>query len=121
MILCKPCIEHPLESPVVDLNHFEIIRKTCEYLKVKESEVLSKNRKNEYVIARMIIVDLLLNQSSFKYTLTQIAEILGKRDHTTIIHSRNALRNWILTDETMRTLLKNIHLYVFNSLRYFKF
>jgi hypothetical protein len=26
-----------------------------------------------------------------------------------------------MTDETMRTILKNAHLNVFNSLRYFKF
>ena len=121
MILCAPCVEHPLESPEIDLNHFEIIRKACEYLNLKESEVLSKSRKSEYVIARMIIVDLLLNQCSFKYSLTRIAEIMGKRDHSTIIYNREELRNWVTTDETMLTLLKNVHLHVFNSLRYFKF
>jgi chromosomal replication initiator protein len=121
MILCNPCIEHPLESPEIDLNHFEIIRKACKYLNVKESDVLSKCRKSELVIARMIIVDLLLNQESFKYSLTRIAEIIGKRDHSTIIYNRDELRNWVETDETMRTLLKNTHLNVFNSLRYFKF
>jgi chromosomal replication initiation ATPase DnaA len=121
MILCKPCIEHPLESPVVNLNHFEIIRKACEYLNVKESDVLSKCRKSEFVIARMIIIDLLLNQQSFIYTLKFIGSIMGKRDHTTIIYNRDELRNWVSTDESMQTLLKNTHLHVFNSLRYFNF
>jgi chromosomal replication initiation ATPase DnaA len=121
MIFCKPCVEHPLESPEVNLNHFEIIRKACEYLNLKESDVLSRCRKSEYVIARMIIVDLLLNQKSFYYSLTRIAQIMNKRDHSTIIYNRDELYNWVTTDETMRTLLKNTHLHVFNSLRYFKF
>lgn len=121
MILCTPCIEHPLESPVVDLNHFEIIRKACEYLNLKESDVLSKCRRSEFVIARMIIVNLLLNQKSFYYSLTRIAEIMGKRDHSTIVYNRDEFRNWVTTDEAMQTLLKNTHLHVFNSLRYYNF
>jgi chromosomal replication initiator protein len=121
MILCNPCIEHPLESPEVDLNHFEIIRKACQYLNLKESDVISNKRYREFVVARMIIIDLLLNQESFIYTLKSIGKILGGRDHTTIIHNRQVLRDWVETDEGMRTLLKNVHLHVFNSLRYFKF
>jgi len=121
MILCTPCFEHPLESPELNLNHFEIIRKACEYLKVKESDVVSNKRYRELVIARMIIIDLLLNQKSFFYTLKSVGQILGGRDHTTIIHNKHSLKDWIETDETMKTLLKNVHLHVFNSLRYFKF
>jgi chromosomal replication initiator protein len=121
MILCNPCVEHPLESPVIDLNHFEIIRKVCEYMSVNESKVLSKSREYKMVMTRFVIIDCLLNQQSFKYTLKEIGQMLGGRDHTTVIHSRDALRDWVNTDETMRTILKNTHLHVFNSLRYFKF
>lgn len=121
MILCKPCIEHPLESPELDLNHFEIIRKVCEFMQVNESKVLSKSREYKMVMARFCIVDCLLNQQSFKYTLKEIGQMLGGRDYTTVIHSRDALRDWVNTDETMRNILKNTHLHVFNSLRYFNF
>ena len=121
MILCTPCIEHPLESPEIDLNHFTIIRKACEYLKLKESEVLGKCRNREYVNARMIIVDLLLNQRCFVYTLKFIGSIMGNRDHTTIIHNREVLKDLIETDDAMRTLVKNVHLNVFNSLRYYNY
>lgn len=121
MILCKPCIEHPLESPIVNLNHFEIIRKACEYLNLKESDVISKKRYREFVTGRMIIIDLLLNQQSFVYTLKFIGSMLGNRDHTTIIHNRETIKDLIETDEAMRTLVKNVHLNVFNSLRYFNY
>jgi chromosomal replication initiation ATPase DnaA len=121
MILCTPCVEHPLESPELNLNYREIIRKACEYLKLNESDVISKKRNRELVIARMIIIDLLLNQKCFVYTLSFIGKVLNKRDHTTIIHNRNTLKDWVETDEAMQTLLKNAHLNVFNSLRYFKF
>lgn len=121
MILCKPCVEHPLESPVIDLNHFEIIRKVCDFMHVKESQVLGKSREYKMVITRFLIVDCLLNQQSFKYTLKEIGQMLGGRDHTTIIHSREALKDWVKTDETMRNILKNTHLEVFNSLRYFNY
>lgn len=121
MILCKPCVEHPLESPLIDLNHFEIIRKACNYLQLNENDVLSKKRNRELVYARMIIIDMLLNQQSFVYTLQKIATILNKRDHTTIIHNRDVLKDLVETDEAMRNLVKNVHLNTFNSLRYFNY
>lgn len=121
MIFCKPCVEHPLESPALQLNHFEIIRKACDYLKIKESDMLSNSRKRPLVVARMIVVDLLLSQKCFFYTLDSLGKILGGRHHSTIIYNRDELRNWISTDDTMKTLLKNTHLHVFNSLRYFNF
>jgi chromosomal replication initiator protein len=121
MILCKPCTDHPLESPEIDLTHFEIIRKVCEFMQVKESQVLSKSREYKMVMTRFLIVDCLLKQRSNKYTLKEIGQMLGGRDHTTVIHSRDALRDWVYTDETMRNILKNVHLNVFNSLRYFNF
>ena len=121
MIMCTPCVEHPLESPEIDLNHFEIIRKACDYLKIKESDLLSNCRKRPLVVARMIVVDLLLNQKCFVYTLQSLGEILGGRHYSTIIYNRDELRNWISTDDAMKTLLKNTHLHVFNSLRYYNF
>ena len=121
MILCNPCIEHPLESPETNLNHFEIIRKVCEFMKVPEARVIGKSREHKMVMTRFIIIDCLLNQRSNKYTLKEIGQMLGNRDHTTVIHSRDALRNWVNTDETMFNILKNVHLNVFNSLRYFNY
>lgn len=121
MILCNPCVEHPLESAELNLNHYEIIRRACKYLKLNEYDVISKKRYRELVNARMIIVDLLLNQQSFIYTLKFIGGIMGNRDHTTIIHNRETIKDLIETDEAMRTLVKNVHLNVFNSLRYFNY
>ena len=69
----------------------------------------------------MIIVNLLLNQKSFYYSLTRIAQIMGKRDHSTIIYNRDEFRNWVTTDEAMQTLLKNTHLHVFNSTNMIQF
>lgn len=121
MILCAPCVDHPLESPVIDLNHFEIIRKVCNYMCVNEAKVLGKSREYKMVMTRFLIVDCLLKQRTFKYTLKEIGQMLGGRDHTTVIHSRDALRDWVKTDETMYNILKNVHLNVFNSLRYFNY
>ncbi len=52
---------------------------------LKEEEILSHSRKRELVKPRQIIMYLLREEMG--YAFTNIAEKMGQRDHTTVIHA----------------------------------
>ena len=67
-----------------DSKSFIIRRVVAEELKVNVSQILSPSRLAVYVKARMIICHLLRYNTDL--TLMRIAKIIGRKDHTTIIH-----------------------------------
>jgi hypothetical protein len=69
----------------------------------------SKLRERDIVELRSIFCHM---ARSMKYNLTAIGELLGNRDHTTIIHNVNAFCDLVETNESFRlkyfTILKYI-------------
>ncbi len=63
----------------------EVIKKIASFYDLKESEILGHSRKQELVKPRQIVMYLL--REELRYSYTSIAEKLGNRDHTTIIHA----------------------------------
>ena len=70
--------EKPLE---VD----EIIDAVCTHFNVTTSDVNSRSRKREYVMARQ--VSMYLAQKHTKMPASRIGKMVGGRDHSTVIHS----------------------------------
>jgi chromosomal replication initiator protein len=60
----------------------------------------SKSRKREVVELRMMFCFL---ARSMKYKLGTIGELLGARDHTTVIHNVSTFLNLMETDEQFRS------------------
>ena len=63
----------------------EVIKKIISFYDLNESEILGHSRKKELVKPRQIVMYLLRNE--LKYSYTNIAEKMGNRDHTTVIHA----------------------------------
>ena len=63
----------------------EVIKKIASFYDLSESEILGHSKKKELVKPRQIVMYLL--REEFKYSYTNIAEKIGNRDHTTIIHA----------------------------------
>lgn len=63
----------------------EVIKKIVSFYDLNESEILGHSRKKELVKPRQIVMYLLRNE--LKYSYTNIAEKMGNRDHTTVIHA----------------------------------
>lgn len=81
---CEPCTKHPFTKRKL-ITEEMVIDKTCEYLNVPKSKVLSKDRHSHIAEARQIICHILRND--LKYTYIRIKEVMNYRDHTTAIHS----------------------------------
>ena len=67
-----------------------IIKNICKKNFITDNELLSKKRNANLVIARVELVEILRNK--LKLSFPMIGEILGKRDHTTIIHLYKKIR-----------------------------
>lgn len=63
----------------------EVIKKIVSFYDLKEDDVLGHSRKKELVKPRQIVMYLL--REELRYSYTSIAEKLGNRDHTTVIHA----------------------------------
>ncbi|MFA5360730.1 MAG: chromosomal replication initiator protein DnaA [Candidatus Paceibacterota bacterium] len=63
----------------------EVIKKIASFYDLTENEILGHSRKKELVKPRQIVMYLLREELGYSYT--NIAEKIGNRDHTTVIHA----------------------------------
>jgi len=63
----------------------EVVRRISQYYEIPEKSIYEKTRKKEVVKPRQIIMYMLREEFSISYP--SIGEKLGGRDHTTVIHS----------------------------------
>ena len=78
--------------------------------------VVSNSRKKQYAEARHIICDILHNH--VQCTLREIGELLGGRDHTTVINSINKIKDWCYDTDFREHYIK-LHKGIFGHTRFF--
>lgn len=87
-----------IESKYISVAHkqYNIISAVCGYYKVEYYDLTTKSRKRKFVEPRMIIIWLLRKYTNL--SLKTIGAMFGNRDHSTMIHSAEAIKNLIDTD-----------------------
>ena len=83
-----------------------IIKKIADYYDIQEESMYEKTRKREVVKPRQIIMYLLREDYHISYPM--IGEKLGGRDHTTVMHSCDKIKNEIVNDQTLREEIEEI-------------
>lgn len=85
----------------------EYITKTvCEFFNIDENKIRDKNRKKEIALARQIA--MYLSKSLTKSSLKTIGLHFGGRDHSTVIHAHNSIKELINTDSSLRETVASI-------------
>lgn len=84
----------------------QIIEKTAKYFDIKTSEIKSSSRSQYIVIPRQIAMYLLRTELHLSYP--QVAHELGRKDHTTAIHSVAKIEKKIKLDITIREKVDEI-------------
>lgn len=77
-----------------------IISAVGQQYQVKTSDLVGESRKAEFVLPRQIIMYLL--REELQIPLEKIGELLGGRDHTTIIHGSEKIRQLFNIDEGVK-------------------
>lgn len=91
--------DHPL---TID----DILEKVCGHFRVEQRHVFSKSRKREYVQARQ--VSMYLAQKYTKMPAGRIGQLIGNRDHSTVIHSCNTIEKRLKIDKAFSAELNSI-------------
>ena len=88
----------------------EIINAVSFETKIKLRDIRQDNRKKQIVLARHLIMYFLKTITNLPYE--DIARLLGKKDHTTVMHAVSKIINQIPKDESLRRRVEAIKNYL---------
>lgn len=84
----------------------DIVDMSCRYFKIERRQMVSRNRKRNIVTPRHMIQSGISN--IFKqFTLTDVGNATGKKDHTTVIHAKRSIRNLCDTEPDVKSVYEN--------------
>ncbi len=83
-----------------------IIQVVSEHFGVDPDDIISKKRNSEFVLPRQIIMYLCRTLTGD--SLQNIGKILGKKDHTTVIHGINKITAELQTNEELKNKIEII-------------
>ena len=80
-----------------------IINVVSEHFGIRPEDIASKKRKSEFVLPRQIVMYLCRELTETSYV--NIGKLLGKKDHTTIMHGVNKITAELKTNEELKNKL----------------
>ena len=82
------------------LRPIQLISLVAKHFDFKNKDLLGKSRKAELVLARHIAIHLLRNELGLQ--LEKVGELMGGRDHTTIMHANEKIKQEFEVNQTVR-------------------
>lgn len=101
----RALIKHNIK-PSRGISIEEVVRRIAQYYEVAEKSIYEKTRKKEVVKPRQVIMYVL--REEFNASYPSIGEKLGGRDHTTVIHSCEKIKEEIKSNTTLEQELDHI-------------
>jgi chromosomal replication initiator protein len=98
--LAKKVLRNFVKSSSKEITIDTIQKMVCDFFEVPYEKLLQKTRKREIVQARQIT--MYLAKAFTKNSLKSIGEHFGGRDHTTVIHSCQTVKDLMDTDSGFR-------------------
>jgi chromosomal replication initiator protein len=98
--LAKKVLRNFIKTSSKEITIDSIQKMVCDYFDVSYDKLLAKTRKREIVQARQIT--MYLAKAFTKNSLKTIGEHFGGRDHTTVIHSCQTVKDLMDTDSVFR-------------------
>lgn len=86
----------------------EVVKTIAGFYGIEEVSIYEKTRRKEVVRPRQVIMFLL--REDFHISFPTIGEKLGGRDHTTVIHSCDKIKNDLLSDSVLSNEIHQIRL-----------
>ena len=84
----------------------DILEKVCQHYGIPQQHVFSKSRKREYVQVRQVA--MYLAQKHTKMPASRIGQLIGGRDHSTVIHSCNTVEQRLKVDKSFAEEMNSI-------------
>jgi chromosomal replication initiator protein len=84
----------------------DLIRIVSKEFQVTSKDVLSRSRKSDIAFARQVIMYLL--REDFGYKLEDVAELLNRKDHTTVMHGVDKIKSKVQLDKGFEEQIQSI-------------
>ena len=106
MHLAERVIKRAVKVDNHPLTIDDILEKLCQHFGVSQQHVISKSRKRDYVQVRQ--VSMYLAQKYTKMPASRIGQLIGGRDHSTVIHSCSTIEQRLKVDKAFVEELNSI-------------
>ena len=106
MRLAERIIKRAVKVDNKPLTIDDILDKVCNHYSVSQQHVLSRSRKRDYVLVRQI--SMYLAQKYTKMPAGRIGQLIGGRDHSTVIHSCSAIEQRLKVDKAFLSEVNSI-------------
>ncbi len=106
MRLAERIIKRAVKVDNHPLTIDDILEKVCTHYGVEQRHVFSKSRKRDYVLVRQ--VSMYLAQKYTKMPASRIGQLIGGRDHSTVLHSCSTVEQRLQVDKSFQADLSSI-------------
>jgi chromosomal replication initiator protein len=106
MRLAERVIKRAVKVDNKPLTVDDILDKVCDHYSVSQQHVLSRSRKRDYVLVRQ--VSMYLAQKYTKMPASRIGQLIGGRDHSTVIHSCSTIEQRMKIDKAFLSEVSSI-------------
>ncbi len=87
-------------------DHKKVVNVVCDYFSLNLKDLIGPKRQKELVLPRHLVMYLLAEEMG--QTVQKIGQILGGRDHTTVMHGRDRIKRLSISDREIQKMLIDI-------------
>ena len=120
MPICSSCKQQILIEDKY-LSAEDALKKICEFFRINYGALIKKDRRRELVEIRMYCAQVLYHDSSYGMTLSGIGNLLGNKDHTTILHLLRKCETLFSVYPEIKQKLENLHIFIYGHTNNIKF
>ena len=106
MRLAERVIKRAVKVDNHPLTIDDILEKVCGHYGIAQQHVFSKSRKHDYVLVRQ--VSMYLAQKYTKMPASRIGQLIGGRDHSTVLHSCSTVEQRLKVDKAFSAEVSSI-------------
>ena len=106
MMLAERVVKRAVKIDNKPLTVDDILEKVCNHYHVQQQNVFSKSRKRDYVMVRQI--SMYFAQKYTKMPASRIGQLIGGRDHSTVIHSCSTIEQRMKIDKAFLSEVSSI-------------
>ena len=106
MRLAERVVKRAVKIDNKPLTIDDILDKVCNHFNVEQQHVFSKSRKRDFVMVRQI--SMYLAQKYTKMPASRIGQLIGGRDHSTVIHSCSTVEQRLKIDKAFSAEISSI-------------
>lgn len=103
--------QQPIISSVKTSSLQSILQETAKYFGIEEQKIRGKTRKQNIVLARQVAMYLMREHTEASFN--QVGEEFGGRDHTTVMHGVDKIKNLLSYQGDIREAVEKIQANVF--------